>query len=119
MRRVALTSSAGRRSSRRGNDAPNLPAGAVPAPTIARRLDDPRRRGWALGWDAFGLAHLVSAIALGSTACLGPGAINQAGPTTEMAPWPMALVPTFLVPDRWFCPSPLSGTCRHAHQRNA
>jgi hypothetical protein len=69
------------------------------APFVARRLDDPRGRTWALAWNAFGIADLLAAIVLGAMANLGSVHFLHTSPTTAvMTRFPMALVPTFLVP---------------------
>jgi hypothetical protein len=66
------------------------------APLMARNL---HRRGLAIAWNVFGLADLALAILLGVTASPGPTQLFFTTPTAAaMTAFPMALIPTFLVP---------------------
>jgi hypothetical protein len=66
------------------------------APLMARNL---HRRGLAIAWNLFGLADLALAISLGVTASPGPTKLFFTTPTAAaMTAFPMALIPTFLVP---------------------
>jgi hypothetical protein len=66
------------------------------APFMARNL---HRRGLAIAWNLFGLADLALAISLGVTASPGPTQLFFTTPTAAaMTAFPMALIPTFLVP---------------------
>ena len=82
-----------------------LPAGlgdiaaGLAAPFVARRLRESEGRSSAIIWNAFGLLDLVVAIGLGATTNLGPIQIFHTNPSAAvMTAFPMALVPTFLVP---------------------
>lgn len=82
-----------------------LPAGigdilvGVTAPWVARDVDTPRGRRRATIWNLFGLADLIVAVGLGIMTSPGPTQVFRTAPTTEfMTLFPMALVPTFLVP---------------------
>ena len=82
-----------------------LPAGigdilvAVTAPWVARDLDTPRGRRRATIWNLFGIADLIVAVGLGIMTSPGPTQVFRTVPTSEfMTHFPMALVPTFLVP---------------------
>jgi hypothetical protein len=69
------------------------------APWVASRLDAPGGRRLAIFFNLFGLADLVVAIGLGVTNSPGPARIFHIEPSTAvMMHFPMALVPTFLVP---------------------
>lgn len=79
-----------------------IPAGlgdlaiGLTAPLMARNL---HRRRLAIGWNLFGLADLVVAVALGATASPGAAQLFLTTPSAEaMTAFPMALIPTFLVP---------------------
>jgi hypothetical protein len=82
-----------------------LPAGigdilvAVTAPWVARDVDTPRGRRRAIIWNLFGIADLIVAVGLGIMTSPGPTQVFETAPTSElMTHFPMALVPTFLVP---------------------
>ena len=82
-----------------------LPAGigdvliAVTAPWIARHVDSPQGRRRAIAWNLLGMADLVVAVGLGIMTSPGPAQVFRTTPTTElMTHFPLALVPTFLVP---------------------
>ena len=82
-----------------------LPAGigdilvAVTAPWVARDVDTPRGRRRAVIWNLFGIADLIVAVGLGIMTSPGPTQVFETAPTSElMTHFPMALVPTFLVP---------------------
>jgi hypothetical protein len=82
-----------------------LPAGlgdiaaGLAAPFVARRLHEPGGRSWALGWNVFGLLDLIVAIGLGVTVNQGPLQVFRTDPSAVvMTGFPMALVPTFMVP---------------------
>jgi hypothetical protein len=82
-----------------------LPAGvgdilvAVTAPWVAHHVDDPRGRQPAILWNLFGMADLIVAVGLGIMTSPGPTQVFHTVPTSEvMTRFPMALVPTFLVP---------------------
>lgn len=82
-----------------------LPAGigdilvAVTAPWVARDVDTPRGRRRAIVWNLFGIADLIVAIGLGIMTSPGPTQVFETAPTSElMTHFPLALVPTFLVP---------------------
>ena len=78
-----------------------LPAGlgdmaiGITAPWIATRFAKPDHKGGFILWQILGIADLVSAVTLGTTARLidagGPGM----GPMTVL---PLSLIPTFFVP---------------------
>lgn len=82
-----------------------LPAGigdilvAVTAPWVARDVDTPPGRRRAVIWNLFGIADLIVAVGLGIMTSPGPTQVFWTAPTSEvMTHFPMALVPTFLVP---------------------
>ncbi len=82
-----------------------LPAGlgdiaaGLAAPFVARRLDKPGGRASAIAWNVFGLVDLVVAVGLGATSSPGPIRLfHTSPPAVVMTQFPMALVPTFLVP---------------------
>jgi hypothetical protein len=82
-----------------------LPAGigdilvGVTAPWVARGVDTPRGRRRAIVWNLFGIADLIVAVGLGILTSPGPTQVFRTVPTSEfMTHFPMALVPTFLVP---------------------
>lgn len=82
-----------------------LPAGigdilvAVTAPWVARDMDTPRGRRRAIIWNLLGMADLAAAVGLGIMTSPGATQVITTVPTTEvMGHFPMALVPTFLVP---------------------
>jgi hypothetical protein len=85
-----------------------LPAGigdvivGAAAPWIARRVDTPRGRRAAIIFNLFGMADLVVAVGLGVATSPGPAQIFHTVPTSALATYfPLALVPTFLVPLAW------------------
>ena len=66
---------------------------------VASHLERPRGRELAVAFNIFGLSDLVVAIGLGFTTSPGPAQLFHTTPTAEiMTRFPMALVPTFLVP---------------------
>jgi hypothetical protein len=82
-----------------------LPAGigdvivGAAAPWIARDVVTPQGRRRAIIFNLFGMADLVVAVALGTMTSPGPTQVFQTTPTSELATqFPLALVPTFLVP---------------------
>lgn len=82
-----------------------LPAGigdilvGMTAPWVARDVVTPRGRRRAIIWNLFGMADLVVAVGLGTMLSPGATQVFETVPTTEfMTHFPMALVPTFLVP---------------------
>jgi len=82
-----------------------LPAGigdiliGATAPWIARHIDTPRGRRRAIVWNLLGMADLVVAIGLGIMTNPGPAQVFHTTPTSELVTrFPLALVPTFLVP---------------------
>jgi hypothetical protein len=82
-----------------------LPAGSgdvivgATAPWIARHLDTPEGRRRAIIFNLFGMADLVVAVSLGVMTSPGPAHVFHTTPTSELATqFPLALVPTFLVP---------------------
>jgi hypothetical protein len=82
-----------------------LPAGigdiliAITAPWIARHVETPRGRRRAVIWNLFGMADLIVAVGLGTMMSPGATQLFETTPTTEvMTRFPLALVPTFLVP---------------------
>ena len=84
-----------------------LPAGvgdvavAATAPWVARGLDraNGKARRRATAWTLFGMADLVVAVALGMMTNPGPAQVFHTVPTADMlTQYPLALVPTFLVP---------------------
>jgi hypothetical protein len=61
----------------------------------AWKLCNPHRRGSFIFWQLLGIADLVTALGLGTTA----GLINPQGiPMAPMTVLPLSLIPTFLVP---------------------
>jgi hypothetical protein len=82
-----------------------LPAGlgdiaaGLAAPFVARRLQKPGGHSAGVIWNVFGLLDLVVAVGLGATANVGPVQIFHTNPSTvAMTEFPMALIPTFMVP---------------------
>jgi hypothetical protein len=82
-----------------------LPAGigdvivGAAAPWIAGRVDTPHGRRDAIIFNLFGMADLIVAVRLGIMTSPGPAHAFHTTPTSEMATrFPLALVPTFLVP---------------------
>ena len=82
-----------------------LPAGigdilvGVTAPWVAHDVETRRGKRRAVIWNLFGLSDLVVAVGLGIMTSPGPTQVFQTVPTSElMAHFPLALVPTFLVP---------------------
>ena len=82
-----------------------LPAGigdvivGATAPWIARRLERPDGKQMAIIFTLFGMADLVVAVGLGVMTSPGPAQLFHTTPTAELATrFPLALVPTFLVP---------------------
>lgn len=66
---------------------------------VASRLGRPGGTGLAVAFNIFGLCDLVVAIGLGVTTNPGPAQVFHTTPTAEiMTRFPMALVPTYLVP---------------------
>jgi hypothetical protein len=62
---------------------------------VAWKAAEPAHRSWFLLWQALGIADLVTAVTLGTTAPL----IDPGGaPMTLMTVLPLSLIPTFLVP---------------------
>jgi hypothetical protein len=85
-----------------------LPAGigdvivGAMAPWIANRVETPQGRRAAILFNLFGMADLVVAVGLGVMTSPGPAQVFHTGPTSELATrFPLALVPTFLVPLAW------------------
>jgi hypothetical protein len=82
-----------------------LPAGlgdilvAATAPWVARGLERPENRPRAIAWTLFGMADLVVAVTLGVMTNPGPTQVFYSIPDARMlTQYPLALVPTFLVP---------------------
>ena len=82
-----------------------LPAGlgdiaaGLAAPFVASGLHRPGGRSSAIAWNVFGLLDLIVAIGLGATTNVGPIQIFHTNPSTVvLTAFPLALVPTFLVP---------------------
>jgi hypothetical protein len=78
-----------------------LPAGygdmaiGMTASFVAWRFADPHHRNAFMLWQVLGIADLVIAVSLGTTAAL----ISPNGPSTvAMTMLPLSLIPTFLVP---------------------
>jgi hypothetical protein len=78
-----------------------LPAGygdmaiGATAAFVAWKLADPAHRNFFILWQFLGIADLVIAVSLGTTAAW----INPQGPSTvPMTVLPLSLIPTFLVP---------------------
>jgi len=66
------------------------------APLMARNL---HRRGLAIAWNVFGLVDLALAVFLGATTSPGAAHLFFTTPSSEaMTAFPMAIIPTFLVP---------------------
>jgi hypothetical protein len=66
---------------------------------VASRLDSPGAVRRAIGFNLFGLADLIVAVALGIMTSPGPGQVFHTVPTSELVThFPLALVPAFLVP---------------------
>jgi hypothetical protein len=85
-----------------------LPAGigdvivGAMAPWIARHVETPQGRRRAVIFNLFGMADLVVAVGLGIMTSPGPAQVFHTTPTSELATrFPLALVPTFLVPLAW------------------
>ena len=71
----------------------------VTALWVARGVEAPGGRRRAIVWNLLGLADLVVAVGLGMMTSPGATLVFATQPTTEvMTHFPMALVPTFLVP---------------------
>jgi hypothetical protein len=82
-----------------------LPAGigdvivGAAAPWVANQLDRPGGRRIAIGFNLFGLIDLIVAVGLGIMTSPSPLGVFHTTPTSELATqFPLALVPTFLVP---------------------
>ena len=82
-----------------------LPAGigdilvGATAPWVARHADAPQGRRRAIIWNLLGIADLIVAVGLGIMTNPGPTQVFDTVPTSELVThFPMALVPTFLVP---------------------
>jgi hypothetical protein len=82
-----------------------LPAGigdvlvAATAPWVGRSADTPRGSRRAIIWNCLGLTDLVVAIALGVMTNPGAAHVFDTVPSSvAMTQFPMALIPTFLVP---------------------
>jgi hypothetical protein len=82
-----------------------LPAGlgdvfvGATAPWVAHSLARPGGRRRAIAWTLFGMADLVVAVALGVMTNPGPTQVFHTIPNAELlTQYPLALVPTFLVP---------------------
>jgi hypothetical protein len=78
-----------------------LPAGygdmgiGATATLVAWKLANPARRNSFITWQLLGIADLITAVSLGTTA----GLLSPHGPSMEaMTILPLSLVPTFLVP---------------------
>jgi hypothetical protein len=66
---------------------------------VASRLDSPGGVRRAIGFNLFGLADLIVAVALGIMTSPGPAQVLHSVPTSELVThFPLALVPAFLVP---------------------
>ena len=66
---------------------------------VASRLDAPGGKRRAVAFNLLGLLDLVVAVGLGIATSPGPAQLIHTVPTSELlARFPMALVPTFLVP---------------------
>jgi hypothetical protein len=66
---------------------------------VASRLDSPGGVRRAIGFNLFGLADLIVAVALGMMTSPGPAQVFHTVPTSELVThFPLALVPAFLVP---------------------
>jgi hypothetical protein len=82
-----------------------LPAGigdiivGATAPWVANHFDAPGGRRLAILFNLFGIADLIVAVGLGIMTSPGPTQAFHTSPTSEFATqFPLALVPTFLVP---------------------
>jgi hypothetical protein len=82
-----------------------LPAGigdiivGATAPWVANHFDTPGGRRLAILFNLFGMADLIVAVGLGIMTSPGPTQVFHTSPTSEFATqFPLALVPTFLVP---------------------
>jgi hypothetical protein len=82
-----------------------LPAGigdgliAATAPWVARGIASPQGRRRAIVWNWLGVADLVVAISLGMMTSPGPAHVLNVVPSSVvLTQFPMALIPTFLVP---------------------
>src|SRR5262249_23828692 len=82
-----------------------LPAGigdvivGATAPWVARHLHAPGGKRLAVVFNLFGMTDLIVAVALGVMTSPGPAQLFHTVPTSELATdFPLALVPTFLVP---------------------
>jgi hypothetical protein len=82
-----------------------LPAGigdiivGATAPWVANHFDTPGGRRVAILFNLFGMADLIVAVGLGIMTSPGPTQVFHTSPTSEFATqFPLALVPTFLVP---------------------
>jgi hypothetical protein len=70
---------------------------------VASRVDEPGGRRLAIAFNLFGLADLIVAVGLGITTNVGPTRVFHTTPTSELVTrFPLALVPTFLVPLAFF-----------------
>jgi hypothetical protein len=85
-----------------------LPAGigdilvGTTAPWIARHVHTLEGRRRAIVFNLLGMADLVVAVGLGTMTAPGPTQVFHTVPTSELATrFPLALVPTFLVPLAW------------------
>jgi hypothetical protein len=85
-----------------------LPAGigdilvGATAPWIARHVNTPEGRRRAIIFNLLGMVDLVVAVALGTMTSPGPTQVFHTVPTSELVTrFPLALVPTFLVPLAW------------------
>ena len=85
-----------------------LPAGigdvivGAAAPWIARGVETAQGRRRAVAFNLLGMLDLVVAVGLGTMTSPGPLQVFHTTPTSEMATrFPLALVPTFLVPLAW------------------
>jgi hypothetical protein len=69
------------------------------APWIARGVETPDGKRDAIIFNLFGMADLVLAVGLGVMTSPGPAHVFHTTPTSELVTrFPLALVPTFLVP---------------------
>jgi hypothetical protein len=85
-----------------------LPAGigdiivGATAPWIARHVNTPQGRRRAIIFNLLGMADLIVAVGLGTMTSPGPTQVFHTVPTSELVTrFPLALVPTFLVPLAW------------------
>ena len=66
---------------------------------VASRLNSPGGTRRAVIFNVLGLLDLIAAVGLGITTSSGPAQLFQTTPTSELVThFPLALVPTFLVP---------------------